>query len=228
MEEVDVARELQKQGHKFCIAGVVFTDTLSQQAIDGYTVVDEWLDGEPEDINDVTLVSEEKFTRFLLHHDWILKTTSSHDPRVDEWPELRKKQLYNSVPLTAGPIATVRVPSVALVEEFVFDIMPKAPEPGEPNILEQVQGGVGLNNKDIEGIPDVPIFEPATTVIVSAGPGDRRFRLEKGFGGQDKNVPIEAKIRQSVGKNATVEDDLFGSDDGDLVSEFRGSYTLRK
>jgi hypothetical protein len=186
--ETDVAQELEKQGHPFCIGGIVYKDFLGRQAQDGFTAVDTFLDGTPEDINDVTFVSEEGFIGSLLHEYWIFKTTSPHDPRVDNWPELQNTPQYNREPLSAKG-ETVLVPSVALVLEFVFDIAPEAPEtgPSDLDILEQLQRAAA-SNKNIEGIPDVPTFEPAS---VNAEVGDQKVSLEKDPGAGVKKGSVE-------------------------------------
>ncbi|OAP53789.1 hypothetical protein AYL99_12008 [Fonsecaea erecta] len=53
--ELDVAHELEKQGSPFCIEAIVDTYFQWRQAQDGYVAVDTWLDGRPDDINEVTI-----------------------------------------------------------------------------------------------------------------------------------------------------------------------------
>lgn len=215
--EVDVAEELEKQGHPFCIEGIVFKDFLGKQALDGFTAVDTWLDGTPDDINDVTFVSEKQFIRHLLHVLWIFKTTSSHDPRVDNWPELLQAPKYNQKPL-AENAKSVTVPSVALVLEFVFDIAPEAPEtgPSDLDILAQLQRAEAAH-KNIEGMPDAAAFERASV----NGAGIQNVPPEKDIGkGGGKNDSVQANAGHSAKpKHATVDDDASGSED-DLLEDF--------
>ncbi|GKU07670.1 hypothetical protein FLAG1_09730 [Fusarium langsethiae] len=90
-----VAEELGQVGHQFCIQAIVFTDHLNHQAKEAYLKVDNYRQGKPDDINDVTFVSEARLLCNFLSPLWLFKTTTSHDPRVDGWNELRAKPQYN-------------------------------------------------------------------------------------------------------------------------------------
>jgi hypothetical protein len=137
---VSVAEELDKQGHQFCIQAVVFADHLSVQAKDGYSKVDTFLDGQPDDINDVTFLSEVRFLIYFLHEYWIFKTTTSHDPRVDSWPELRNQSPYNKERV-APEDGKILLPSPELIRRWVFDIVDEEDEDvdeEDPKIRQQL------------------------------------------------------------------------------------------
>ncbi|RSL80132.1 hypothetical protein CEP52_017433 [Fusarium oligoseptatum] len=61
-----VAKELELEGHQFCIQAIVFCDQLNSQAKKAYEKVDNFLKGQQDDINDVTYVSEVKFLLYFL------------------------------------------------------------------------------------------------------------------------------------------------------------------
>jgi hypothetical protein len=114
-----VVKELELVGHQFCIQAVVFNDELNDQAIAAYKRVDNFLHGQPDDINDVTYVSEEDFLCHFLSPTWVFKTTTSHDPRVDSWEELQTKPKYNEE-LIADENNVIWLPSPKLIRRSVF------------------------------------------------------------------------------------------------------------
>ncbi|KAF5712769.1 hypothetical protein FGLOB1_4362 [Fusarium globosum] len=117
-----VAEELGQVGHQFCIQGIVFTDNLNHQAKEAYNKVDNYRQGKPDDINDVTFVSEARLLYSFLSPLWLFKTTTSHDPRVDGWGELRNKRQYNEQRI-ADENGTIWLPGPALIRRFVLDIV---------------------------------------------------------------------------------------------------------
>ncbi|RYC80448.1 hypothetical protein BFJ63_vAg16670 [Fusarium oxysporum f. sp. narcissi] len=117
-----VVKELELVGHQFCIQAIVFCDQLNHQAMGAYDKVDNFLQGEPDDINDVTKVSEVMFLCYFLSAVWIFKTTTSHDPRVDSWEELRNKPQYNKQCI-ADENRIIWLPGRKLIRWFVFDIV---------------------------------------------------------------------------------------------------------
>ncbi|EXM14515.1 hypothetical protein RAB80_016970 [Fusarium oxysporum f. sp. vasinfectum] len=117
-----VAKELELEGHQFCIQAIVFCDQLNEQSKRAYQNVDDFLEGEPDDINDVTFVSEVMFLLYFLSAVWIFKTTTSHDPRVDGWAELRKTAKYNEQHIVDND-KVIWLPSHRLIRWFVFGIV---------------------------------------------------------------------------------------------------------
>lgn len=117
-----VAKELELVGHQFCIQAIVFCDHLNDQAKEAYNKVDNFFQGEPDDINDVTYVSEVMFLCYFLSAIWIFKTTNSHDPRVDGWEELQAKPQYNQQCI-ADENRVIWLPGHKLIRWFVFDIV---------------------------------------------------------------------------------------------------------
>ncbi|OBT59967.1 hypothetical protein VE03_10750 [Pseudogymnoascus sp. 23342-1-I1] len=117
-----VVKELELVGHQFCIQAIVFCDQLNDQAKEAYDKVDNFLQGEPDDINDVTYVSEVMFLCYFLSAIWIFKTTTSHDPRVDGWEELQTKPQYNKQCI-ADENHVIWLPGRKLIRWFVFDIV---------------------------------------------------------------------------------------------------------
>tara|TARA_R110002003_G_scaffold88_3_gene7101 strand:- start:3731 stop:4414 length:684 start_codon:yes stop_codon:yes gene_type:complete len=128
-----VIQELEVEGHQFCIQAIVFTDHLNNQAKNGYVRVDNFLQGEEDDINDVTFVSEVKFLRYFLSPTYIFKTTTSHDPRVDNWVELRTKPVYNKERI-ANENHVILLPSERLIRCVVFDIVDDDDDGGEEQV----------------------------------------------------------------------------------------------
>ncbi|SCO54128.1 uncharacterized protein FFNC_15351 [Fusarium fujikuroi] len=116
-----VAKELELEGHPFSIESVVFSDQLNEQAKKAYKILDDFLERQPEDINDVTLVSEARFLVNLLSPVWIFKTTTSHDPRVDGWEELQSKPQYNEQRI-ADKDNVIQLPGHKLIRRFVLGI----------------------------------------------------------------------------------------------------------
>ncbi|KAH7009084.1 uncharacterized protein B0I36DRAFT_342910 [Microdochium trichocladiopsis] len=115
-------KELEMAGHQFCIQAIVFVDHLNDQAKKAYREVDNFLQGEPDDINDVTDVSEVMFLCYFLSAIWIFKTTTSHDPRVDGWEELKATSQYNKQCI-ADENHVIWLPGCKLIRWFVFDIV---------------------------------------------------------------------------------------------------------
>jgi hypothetical protein len=117
-----VAKELEVEGHQFCIEAIVFCDQLNDQAMKAYRNVDDFLEGQADDINDVTFVSEVQFLLHFLSAIWIFKTTTSHDNRVDNWVELRSAAQYNNE-FIVDTDGIIWLPSDDLIRWFVFDIV---------------------------------------------------------------------------------------------------------
>ncbi|KAL7755443.1 hypothetical protein ACKLNR_014541 [Fusarium oxysporum f. sp. zingiberi] len=117
-----VAKELEMVGRQFCIQAVVFTDHLNDQAKNAYNMVDNFLQSDPDDINDVTCVSEVKFLCHFLSPVWIFKTTTSHDPRVDGWEDLQAEPRYNKE-FIADENHNIWLPGQKLIRRFVFGIV---------------------------------------------------------------------------------------------------------
>ncbi|KAI3532064.1 hypothetical protein CABS02_13974 [Colletotrichum abscissum] len=120
-----VAKELEAEGQQFCIEAVVFCEQLNEQAKKSYEKVDNFLHGQPDDINDVTFVSETPFLLHYLRPRWIFKTTTSHDCRVDNWVELRNTPMYNDASI-ADLDGVIWLPSDGLIRRYVFDIVDDA------------------------------------------------------------------------------------------------------
>ena len=198
-----VAQELEKQGHPFCIEAIVFSDYLGKQAIDGYEGIDNFLDGTPDDINDVTFASQKKFIISFFHERWIFKTTTPHDPRVDNWPELEQTPQYNLKPLAEGD-AIIQLPSVELVLEFVFGIVEETSNNGLSNddVLENLQREAGIN-KPIEAITDAPRLQPSS---VSAGAWDKKAPV-----GEDTSHSVNVNDSRTAKRSNNVRNsnDLF-------------------
>jgi hypothetical protein len=117
-----VAKELEVEGYQFCIEAIVFCDQLNDQAMKAYRKVDDFLEGQADDINDVTFVSEVQFLLHFLSAIWIFKTTTSHDYRVDNWVELRNTPQYNDE-FIVDTDGVIWLPSDDLIRWFVFDIV---------------------------------------------------------------------------------------------------------
>ncbi|KAF2752625.1 hypothetical protein EJ05DRAFT_270675 [Pseudovirgaria hyperparasitica] len=171
--EESIAQELEKQGHPFCIEAIVFDDFLGEQAKNCYRQVDNSLSGTRWDINDATFGSQTSFVRFLFHESWIFKTTTSHDPRVDDWPELRRTQKYNDLPMVDDDNTPIQVPSIKLVRKYVFDIVDDAPKDGRSNaqILADLRRKAGI--QPVEVVKEQPIPQP-TSVSAGTDEEDRR------------------------------------------------------
>ncbi|KAK2922396.1 hypothetical protein FoTM2_017752 [Fusarium oxysporum f. sp. vasinfectum] len=117
-----VTKELEMVGRQFCIQAVVFTDHLNDQAKNAYNKVDNFLQSDPDDINDVTCVSEVKFLCHFLSPVWIFKTTTSHGPRVDGWEDLQAEPRYNKE-FIADENHNIWLPGQKLIRRFVFGIV---------------------------------------------------------------------------------------------------------
>jgi hypothetical protein len=112
----------------------------AEKAKDGYSKADTFLDGQPDDINVVTFLSGVHFLIYFLHEYRIFKTTTSHDPLVDSWPELRKHSPYikGRVAPEDGKIV---LPSSELIRMRVFDLVDEEDEDvdeEDPKIRQQL------------------------------------------------------------------------------------------
>jgi hypothetical protein len=149
--ENNVAQELEKQGHPFCIQAAVFADKLGKQDKDCYDQVDNFLQGRPDDVNDVTFLSQLQFLEHLLHENWTMKITTSCDPRIDDsWAELRTTPKYNKEKV-APEDNKIKLPTVPLIRRYVFDIVEDEDYDEDDEDAEIGLRGQGKNTKIVAG-----------------------------------------------------------------------------
>jgi hypothetical protein len=145
-EPKSIAQELEKQGHPFCITSIVFDDYLGEQAREGYLQVDNFRNGMPDDINDVTFASQAIYVRKLFSPIWTFKCANSHDPHVDDWPELQGKNKYNEEDIVSDD-KNILLPCPEDVRAFVFVIEDEDTKDDEDNakILERLRREAGFS-----------------------------------------------------------------------------------